>query len=122
MRPGDAYICALRLLDVDQEQGSLVVRRKGAPVQQLMLGHEGLHYLLACLDNYRLGETVCGERTEGYLFLSEADRPLTKSGITLLFDQPTVWAGIIRKNVGPILLRENFAIRYLQVGGDLCTL
>lgn len=116
-------VCALRLGDVDREQGILSVRGKGATVRRLTLGHEGLRHLLAYLDDYRLGEAVCRERTEEeYLFLSEAGRPFTKSGITLLFDRLRQRAGITRKGVGPALLRENFAMRYLQTGGDLCTL
>ncbi|GHO96466.1 hypothetical protein KSF_065140 [Reticulibacter mediterranei] len=113
-------ICALRLGDVDLEQGIVSVQEKGATVRRLTLGHEGLRHLLAYLDNYRLGAAVGGERTdEDSLFLSEADRPLTKSRITLLFDRLKQRAGITRKGVGPALLRESFAMRYLQTGGDL---
>jgi len=118
-------VCALRLLDVDREQGILRVREKGATARRLTLGHEGLRHLLTYLDDYRLGAAVCGERAGGssdHLFLSEAGRPLTKSGITLLFGRLRKRAGIMRKGVGPVLLRESFAMRYLQTGGDLCTL
>jgi site-specific recombinase XerD len=113
-------ICALRLSDVDREQGIVSVRGKGATVRRLTLGHEGLCHLLAYLDHYRLREAACGARTdEASLFLSETGRPLTKSGITLLFDRLRQRAGITRKGVSPLLLRENFAMRYLQTGGDL---
>lgn len=116
-------VCGLRLCDVDREQGIVSVRGKGATVRRLTLGHEGLRHLLAYLDNYRLGAAACGARTdEDSLFLSEAGRPLTKSGITLLFDRLRKRAGITRKGVGPTLLRESFAMRYLQAGGDLSTL
>lgn len=56
------------------------------------------------------------------LFLFETGRPLTKSGMALLFGRLRKRAGITRKGVSPSLLRESFAMRYLQAGGDLCTL
>ena len=118
-------VCGLRLGDVDREQGILLVRGKGSKARWLMLGHEGLRHLLAYLDDYRLGAAACGERAGGssdHLFLSETGRPLTKSGIALLFDRLRKRAGITRKGVGPSLLRESFAVRYLQAGGDLGTL
>lgn len=97
------------------------VRGKSATARQLTLGYEGLHHLLAYLDDYRLSTAVCGGSSD-HLFLSEAGSPLTKSGITLFFDQLRKRAGITRKEVGPALLREGFAMRYLQAGGDLRTL
>ena len=116
-------ICSLRLGDVDREQGIVSVRGKGATVRRLTLGHEGQRHLLAYLDGYRLGRQAGGERAEeDALFLSEAGYPLTKSGITLLFDRLRKRAGIRRKGMGPVLLRENFAMRYLQTGGGLGTL
>jgi len=118
-------VCGLRLVDVDREQGILRVRGKGSQQRRLTLGHEGLRHLLAYLDAYRLGAAECVERTdtsEDHLFLSETGRPLTKSGIALLFGRLRKRAGITSKNVNPSLLRESFAMRYLQAGGDLCTL
>jgi integrase/recombinase XerD len=89
-------------------------------VRRLTLGREGLRHLLAYLDDYRLGAAVCEEQTdEDHLFLSEAGCPLSKSGMALLFGRLRKRAGITRKGVGPVLVRESFAMRYLQTGGDL---
>jgi site-specific recombinase XerD len=38
-------LCALRLSDVDREQGMLLIRGKGAQARRLTLGHEGLRHL-----------------------------------------------------------------------------
>jgi len=118
-------VCGLRLSDVDPEQESLLVRGKGSQARWLTLGHEGLRHLLAYLDQYRLGTAGCGEGAGGsadYLFLSEMGRPLTKSSIALVFGRLRKRAGITRKGVNASLLRESFAARYLQAGGDLGTL
>lgn len=56
------------------------------------------------------------------LFVSETGRPLTENGIVLLFDRLRKRAGIARTEVNPTLLRDNFAVRYLQTGGDLLAL
>lgn len=90
-----------------------------------MLGPEGWHHLLVYLDGYRLGVAASGERGCGSsepLFLSEAGGPLTKSGVTLLFGRLRKRAGITGEGVTASLLRESFAARYLQAGGDLGTL
>lgn len=114
-------VCRLRLGDVDPEQGILRIREKGSKERRFTLGHEGLGHLLAYLDQYRLGATVCFEERgthEDHLFLSEAGRPLTKSAIALLFGRLRKRARITGKHVSPSLLRETFAVRYLQAGGD----
>jgi integrase/recombinase XerD len=118
-------VCRLRLCDVDREQGILRVRGKGSKQRQLTLGQEGLRHLLAYLDDYRLGAAACFEQrgaSSDHLFLSEEGRPLTKSGMALLFGRLRQRAGITRKEVSPSLLRESFAVRYLQAGGDRCML
>ncbi len=118
-------VCGLRLVDVDREQGMLRIRGTGSKVRVLTLGHEGQRHLLAYLDGYRLTEGARFERrgaNSEHLFLSETGRPLTKGGIALLFGRLRQRAGMRRKNVSASLLRESFALRYLQAGGDLGTL
>jgi site-specific recombinase XerD len=114
-------LCGLQLEDVDREQGILTVRGKGSKPQQLPLGQNGLHALLSYLELYRPELGVCVEREEACeepLFLSEVGRRLTDNGIALLFGRLRKRAGIARKDVGASLLRETFAMQYLQAGGD----
>jgi site-specific recombinase XerD len=114
-------VCRLRLSDVDRDQGILLIRGKGTQARRLSLGHEGLRHLLTYLDTYRQGAETCraqrGAR-EDHLFLSETGRPLSRNGMTLLFARLRKRAGIMRRGVNPSLLRESFALRYLQTGGE----
>ena len=116
--------CRLRLGDVDQEQGVLVVRGKGSHERRLTLGQKGLHHLRAYLDGYRLrgNNGKLGDVGQEPLFLSEAGHPLTKSCVTLLFSRLRQRAGITRQGITASLLRESFALRYLQAGGTLSVL
>jgi site-specific recombinase XerD len=115
-------LCGLHLEDVDREQGILTVRGKGSTKpRQLPLGQDGLHALLSYLESSRPELGACverGEACEEPLFLSEAGRPLTDNGIALLFGRLRKRAGITRKDVGASLLRDTFAMQYLQAGGD----
>ncbi len=123
MRPCE--ICRLRLSDVDREQGLLRVKGKGTRWRWVPLGSEGLHYLLAYVDGFRLQSVKQEQRRrvrEEALFVSEAGRPLRKNIVDLLFSRLRRRAGITRKGVNPSLLRDSFAVRYLQTGGDLFTL
>jgi Site-specific recombinase XerD len=118
---------ALRLGDVDREQGGLRVR-SGSQERWIALGPNGRHYLLSYLEQYRskeqdsAGESTRERPEEGYLFLSERYQPLTSNAITLLFGRLKTRAGITEKRVCPSALRDTFAVRYLQSGGKLETL
>ena len=114
-------LCDLRLSDVDREQGMLLIRGKGSQARRLTLGQEGLYSLRMYLDTYRSG--VAARRVErgakeDHLFLSERGCPLTKNGMALLFARLRKRTGIARKGINPSLLRESFALRFLQTGGD----
>lgn len=117
-------VCALRLCDVDRAQHQQLVLGKDTQ-RRLTLGHKGWHHLLTYLDDYRLRTTTGAEAVEErseHLFLSETGRPLTKSGIALFFGRLRKRASIAGKQITAFLLRQNFAARYLQAGGDLGTL
>jgi hypothetical protein len=60
-----------------------------------------------------------GSVEEDHLFLSEWYQPLTDNTLTLLFDRLKKRAGISEKPVSPSVLRDTFAMRYLQAGGEL---
>ena len=114
-------VCVLRLSDVDREQGILLIRGKGAQARRLSLGHEGLRHLLTYLDTYRQWAVACRAQrgaSDDHLFLSETGRPLSRNGMALLFARLRKRAGIMRRGVNPSLLRESFALRYLQTGGE----
>ena len=62
------------------------------------------------------------EAGEDALFLSERRLPLTPNAITLLFVRLSSRAGMTGKGVSLSLLRDTFAVRYLQQGGHPKTL
>lgn len=123
IRPCEA--CGLCLRDVDRERGMLRVKGKDARWRWVPLEPEGLVHLLAYVDGFRM-ERVKEEKHrrvgEEALFVSETGRPLSKNGIDQVFSRLRKRAGITRKGISPSLLRDIFAVRYLQTGGDVFTL
>ena len=114
-------VCGLRVEDVNREQGQVRIQEPDASVRWVPLGANGLHHLLWYLDQSRLSEANA-EAGEGALFLSERRQPLTPNAITLLFPRLSSRAGMTGKGVSPSLLRDTFAVRYLQQGGHPKTL
>jgi site-specific recombinase XerD len=114
-------LCGLRLSDVDCEQRALRIQEKGGKERWVMLSANGWYQLLSYLEQYRpKGGCSQGKRVEeDHLFLSEWYEPLTINAITLLFDRLRKRAGIIEKPVSPSVLRDTFAVRFLQAGGTL---
>jgi site-specific recombinase XerD len=119
-------VCALRLGDADLEQGMLLVRRNGFKGRWLPLGHDTLEAVRVYLDQHRLSGRRVGVEQKGVsdkpLFLSETGKGMTENGIVLLFSRLRRRAGLIREDVGPTLVRDSFAVRYLQAEGNLFTL
>jgi len=56
------------------------------------------------------------------LLLTELGRPLTKNSLTLLFTRLSQRAGCTRTPICPSMLRDTYAIRFLQAGGELTAL
>ena len=113
-------LCGLRLVDVDREQRALLVQRRGGKARWLMLSPNAWYQLLSYVERYRPKEMLVegGRAQEDHLFLSEWSRPLTSKSITLLFDRIKKRAGISDKPVSPSVLRDTYAVRYLQAGGQ----
>ncbi|HEU5378326.1 MAG TPA: tyrosine-type recombinase/integrase [Ktedonobacteraceae bacterium] len=114
-------VCCLHLADVDREQGQVRIQGPGAPERWVPLGANGLQHLLWYLDQTRLIEAKA-ETGGGALFLSEKRQPLTSNAITLLLRRLSQRIGITRKGITASLLRDTFAVRYLQQGGHPKTL
>jgi site-specific recombinase XerD len=72
------------------------------------------------VDQYRRKEKGCSE--EKSLFLSETHRPLTPNAVTQLFVRLNARAGLTDHPISPSMLRETFAVHYLQAGGNPLTL
>ena len=111
----------LRLGDVDRAQRALRVQGKRGTERWLTLSPNGWYQLLSYLKRYRVaGGCSEGERSEqAYLFLSEWYQPLTNNAIILLFGRLRKRAGMSDQDVTPSVLRDTFAVRYLEAGGTL---
>ncbi|HEX6484783.1 MAG TPA: tyrosine-type recombinase/integrase, partial [Ktedonobacteraceae bacterium] len=117
-------LCRLRLADVDRAGGTVTVRGKRGHVRTLPLSTDGQRAVCAYVDQARLTpawEPAVPEARDR-LLLTERRRPLTKNSLTLLFLRLSQRAGFTRKPVCPSMLRDTYAIRFLQAGGALVAL
>ena len=108
-------MCALHLGDVDLTQGTLHVKGTGLKGRTLPLTPEVQQALTMYLKQYQLQVGKCGASDP--LFLSERWTRLTKNGFTQLFHRLCGRAGLDDRRLTPTMLREMFAIRFLQTGG-----
>jgi len=118
LRVSEVRTCCLE--DLDRPQGTLSVRGHGAHARQVPLGPHSLPALLTYVDQYRLaqGGAPSGKSEEDHLFLTETLHPLTAMTITQLFLRLNERAGFTDKHISPSMLRDTFAVRHLQAGGD----
>lgn len=117
-------LCALRLADVDRASGKVIVHGKKGNVRMLSLSADGQRAVCAYLDQVRLTpawEPTVPEAQDRFL-LTEQHQPLTKNSLTLLFVRLSQRAGFTRTPICPSMLRDTYAVRFLQAGGTLATL
>ncbi|HEU5377011.1 MAG TPA: tyrosine-type recombinase/integrase [Ktedonobacteraceae bacterium] len=111
----------LRLADVDRADGTVTVRGKRGHQRMLPLSADGKRALCAYLDEYRLTpawEPAVPE-AQDRLLLTEQRHPLSKNSLTLLFVRLSQRAGFTRTPICPSMLRDTYAIHFLQAGGEL---
>jgi site-specific recombinase XerD len=117
-------LCSLRLADVDRAGGTVTVRGKRGHIRTCPLSADGQRAVYAYLDQARLTpawEPAVPEARDR-LLLTERRHPLTKIGLTLLFKQLSQRAGFTRTPICPSMLRDTYAIRFVQAGGGLAAL
>jgi site-specific recombinase XerD len=111
-------VCALHVRDVDREKGQLTIQGAGFHVRQVRLGENGLRHLLLYLEAYRFKTLAGGTAGENLLFCSDTHQPLTPNAITLLFRRLRERVVITEQQISPTILRDTFAVHYLQAGGS----
>ena len=114
-------VCGLRLADVDCADGTVTVRGKSGRPRTLPLSADGQRAVDAYLDQARLTsawEPAVPEARDR-LLLTGRRHPLTKNGLTLLFRWLSRRARFTRTPICPSMLRDTYAIRFLQAGGEL---
>jgi site-specific recombinase XerD len=117
-------LCRLRLADVDCAGAKVTVCTKKGHLRTFPLSADGRRAVCAYLDQARL--TSAWEPTlpvaQDRLLLTERRRPLTKNSLTLLFKRLSQRAGFTRAPICPSMLRDTYAIRFVQAGGGLSAL
>jgi site-specific recombinase XerD len=112
-----AEACALRVRDVDRAQQQLIIRGTGPripPGDPRRADVTSSPVVSGCLSSQSRRRDH-GIRT---LFLSERHQPLVANTITLLLASLHRRAGITEQQISPTMLRDTFAVRYLQAGGS----
>ncbi len=117
-------LCGLRLADVDRASETVTVQGKRSSLRRFSLSSDGMRALCAYLDQARL--TLAWKpampEAQNRLFLTERRRPLIKSNLTGLFLRLSQRAGFSETPICPSMLRDTYAVRFLQAGGDLSAL
>jgi site-specific recombinase XerD len=112
-------LCGLRLAEVDRAGGTVTMRGKKGHLRTFPLSADGQRAVSAYLDQARL--TPAWEPTElearDLLLLTERRHPLTRNSLTLLFKRLSQRAGFIRTPICSSMLRDTYAIRFVQAGG-----
>ena len=110
--------------NVDRAGGTVTVRGKRGHSRTFPLSADGQRAVCAYLDQARL--TPAWEPTapeaQDRLLLTGRRHPLTKNSLTLLFKRLSQRAGFTRTPICPSMLRDTYAIRFLQAGGELAAL
>ena len=99
-----------------------MMRRDTFKGRRLPLGHEALEAVRVYMDQHRVSGRRASMEQGGVsdkpLFLSETGYALTENGMVSMFGRLRERAGLTREEVGPTLIRDSFAVWYLQAGGD----
>ena len=112
-------MCSLRLADVDRAGGTVTVRGKGGQTRTIPLSADGQRAVCAYLDQARLTSTwePTVPEARDRLLLTERRHPLTKNSLTLLLKRLSQRAGFTRRPICPSMLRDTYAMRFMQAGG-----
>jgi integrase/recombinase XerD len=108
-------LAALKLAEINLEDGFLVCRGKGGKERIVPLGRSSGRALRRYLAEVRPGLDP-GGREE--LFLSRRGRPFTRQGVWKLLRQHAGTAGLAAR-ISPHVLRHSFATHLLERGADL---
>jgi len=102
----------------------VTLRGKKGHLRTFSLSADGLRAVCVYLDQARLTtawEPAVSE-AQGLLLLTEGRHPLTRNCLTLLLKRLSQRAGFTRTPICPSMLRDTYAIRFVQAGGGLAVL
>ncbi len=109
-------LVALRLSNMYQEQGYMLVEGKGSKQRLVPISDEAQKQF----NLWKTDRAMLDIKPEAadYAFLNRYGRPLTRSMIFHIVKELAAQAGI-KKNISPHTLRHSFATHLLQNGADL---
>ena len=112
-------LCGLRLTEVDRTGGTVTVPGKKGHLRTFPLSADGQRAVCAYLEQARLTPAWEPRELEAQdrLLLTERRHPLTRNSLTLLFKRLSQRAGFTRTTISPSMLRDTYAIRFVQAGG-----
>jgi integrase/recombinase XerD len=112
-------LCELKLSDVHLTpyQGHIKVCGKGDKEREVGLGAKTRHYLQTWIKHYRRASTE-----EEHAFLGHKGLPLTVNGLNQMIRRLARRAKITGVRCSPHTFRHTFAVRFLQMDGDLFVL
>jgi integrase/recombinase XerD len=108
-------LAALKLAEINLEDGFLVCRGKGGKERIVPLGRSACGAIKGYLATARPLDDADGREE---LFLSRRGRPFTRQGVWKLLRQHARKAGLSDK-ISPHVLRHTFATHLLERGADL---
>ncbi len=110
-------LAALRLAEINRDDGFLVCRGKGGKERIVPLGRAACDAIGRYLAEVRAGLDPDGGREE--LFLSRRGRAFTRQGLWKLLRRHAPKAGLDPARITPHVLRHSFATHLLERGADL---
>lgn len=111
-------LIALKVRDVDLQEGLALVFGKGAKERIVPVGRAALQALIVYLREVR--PTLARGDGAGVVFLNARGRPLSRMGVWKILRRQVDRAGI-GKRVTPHTLRHSFATHLLEGGADLAS-
>ena len=117
-------VCRVRLADVDRADATVTVRGKSGHIRTFPLSADGQRALDTYLDQARLTPTwePAVPEARDRLLLTEQRHPLPKKSLTLLLKRLSQRAAFTKTPICPSMLRDTYAIRFLQAGAELTAL
>jgi integrase/recombinase XerD len=104
----------LQLMDVNLEDGFVMVHGKGGKDRYVPIGRE----MVKCLWKYMKKRALIDVNTNPYLFLTEQGKPLTSRAIQLVFKRLDKKIKLDGVRISPHIFRHSFALAYIENGGD----
>ena len=104
----------LQLMNVNLEEGFVLVNGKGAKDRYIPIGRS----TIKCMWKYIKKRAIMDVNTNAYLFLTQRGTTLSPRGVQIVFRSLKKKLNLDDRKLSPHLLRHSFALAYIENGGD----